>query len=210
MKMNKTAIILLAFFMILGISFLAYYYTTMKSVPKRLNYYGNPGHKVSDFSFTNQEGKTITNKELDSKIYAVEYFFTTCEGICPKLNENMSKVYSTFRGQKDIAILSHTVHPEVDSVKQLKRYSLKFDADPEQWIFLTGNKQELYNMAINSYLVAAVEDTTKKEILPDFIHSKYFVLVDKEKCIRGLYDGTNTRAVQQLIGDIKVLRKEYE
>jgi len=87
---------------------------------------------------------------------------------------------------------------------------LKFDADPAQWMFVTGDKHRLYEMAINSYLVAAVDDTTKKQILPDFIHTKYFVLVDKEKHIRGIYDGTEDGSVNQLIGDIKVLRKEYD
>ncbi len=211
MKKNQTVIILVAFFMLLGIGFLGYYYYAMMSVPKRLNYYGNDvGHTVAPFSFTNQDGKTITNKDLDGKIYVVEFFFTTCQGICPKLNDNMAKVYAQFRGQSDIAFLSHTVNPSVDTVAQLKAYSLKFDADPNQWMFLTGDKHELYNMAINSYLVAAVDDTTKKEILPDFIHTKYFVLVDKEKHVRGSYDGTDAGSVQQLIGDIKVLRKEYE
>jgi protein SCO1/2 len=210
MKINKTAIFLISFFMLLGIAFLGYYYATMKSVPKRLTYYGNPGHTVSSFSFLNQDGKIITDKDLNGKMYVVEYFFTTCKGICPKLNENMSKVYTQFRGQQDIAFLSHTVDPWTDTVEQLKRYSLQFDADPAQWIFLTGEKDSLYDMAINSYLVAAVDDTTKKEILPDFIHTKYFVLVDKEKHIRGIYDGTNDGSVQQLIGDIKTLRKEYK
>lgn len=196
--------------MLLGIAFLGYYYTTYMNAPKRLNYYGNPGHKVGHFSFVDQEGKTITEKDLDGKIYVVEYFFTTCKGICPKLNENMSKVYTMYRGQNDIGFLSHTVNPENDSVKQLKEYSLKYDADPNQWHFVTGDKHELYDMAVNNYLVAAVDDTTKKEILPDFIHTKYFVLVDKEKHIRGTYDGTDDGSVNQLIGDIKLLRKEYE
>lgn len=210
MKMNKTALFLIAFFMVLGCAFLGYYYFTMKSVPKRLNYYGNPGHTVGPFSFINQEGKTITEKDLQDKIYVVEYFFTTCKGICPKLNENMSKVYAAYRGQNDIMILSHTVDPMTDSVDVMKKYSLKYEADPAQWMFLTGNKHDLYSMAINSYLVSAVEDTTNKEILPDFIHTQYFVLVDKEKHIRGTYDGTDDAAVQKLIGDIQVLRKEYE
>ena len=210
MKINKTALILIIFFMLLGIAFLGYYYKTMINQPKQLNYFGNPGHKVHPFSFTNQDGKIITEKDLAGKMYVVEYFFTTCKGICPKLNENMAKVYKQFRGQNDIAFVSHTVNPETDSATQLKAYSLKFDADPMQWIFLTGDKHALYDMAINSYLVAAVDDTSKKEILPDFIHTKYFVLVDKEKHIRGTYDGTNDGSVQQLIGDIKMLRKEYE
>lgn len=195
--------------MLLGVAFLSYYYFEYKQIPKRLPTYGNPGHHVEDFSFTNQDGKTITNKDLDGKIYVVEYFFTTCEGICPKMNDNMAKVYEAFRGQNDVAILSHTVDPETDTVEQLKRYSLKFDADASQWNFVTGPKAALYNMAINSYLVTAVEDTNHKEVLPDFIHSEKFVLVDKEKHIRGSYDGTNASDVKKLISDILELRKEY-
>lgn len=122
----------------------------------------------------------------------------------------MAKVYQTFRGQNDVAILSHTVDPETDTVEQLKRYSLKFDADPKQWSFVTGDKMELYKMAINSYLVTAVEDTTQKDVMPNFIHSEKFVLVDKEKHIRGTYDGTSATAVKQLIDDIVELKKEYE
>jgi protein SCO1/2 len=209
MQKNKAAIILISFFMVLGIAFLSYYYVTFMNQPKRLKYYGNPGHKVESFSFTNQLGKVSTEKDVEGKIYAVEYFFTTCKGICPKLNDNMSKVYAAFRGQSDFAILSHTVHPEVDTAEQLYRYALTYDADPKQWLFLTGPRQELYSMAINSYLVAAVEDTTKKEILPDFIHTKYFVLVDKEKHIRGIYDGTDPATVQKMISDVQTLRKEY-
>jgi protein SCO1/2 len=125
------------------------------------------------------------------------------------MNDNMAKVYQAFRGQNDIAILSHTVDPETDTVEQLKRYSLKYDADASQWNFVTGDKQALYDMAINSYLVSAVEDTTQKNILPDFIHSEKFVLIDKEKHIRGIYDGTNAGDVKKLIDDIIELRKEY-
>ncbi|MCC7031160.1 MAG: SCO family protein [Chitinophagaceae bacterium] len=119
-------------------------------------------------------------------------------------------MYQTFRGQPDVALLSHTVDPETDTVEQLKRYSLKFDADPSQWNFVTGDKMELYKMAINSYLVTAVEDTTQKDVMPDFIHSEKFVLIDKEKHIRGSYDGTKENEVKKLIEDIKELRKEYE
>ena len=207
--MKRNSLIILVFFMLLGVAFLSYYYFEYKQIPKRLPTYGNPGHHVEDFSFTNQDGKTITNKDLDGKIYVVEYFFTTCEGICPKMNDNMAKVYEAFRGQNDVAILSHTVDPETDTVEQLKRYSLKFDADASQWNFVTGPKAALYNMAINSYLVTAVEDTNHKEVLPDFIHSEKFVLVDKEKHIRGSYDGTNASDVKKLISDILELRKEY-
>ena len=171
--------------------------------------YGNPGHKVAPFTFTNQDGQPFTEKNMEGKIYVVEYFFTTCEGICPKMNDNMVSVFQAYRGQNDVAILSHTVDPETDTVEQLKRYALKYDADPAQWNFVTGDKQALYSMAINSYLVTAVEDTTQKDIMPDFIHSEKFVLVDKEKHIRGVYDGTQKGEVDKLIKDIAELRKEY-
>ncbi|HQW47034.1 MAG TPA: SCO family protein [Chitinophagaceae bacterium] len=207
---NKTSLFLLVFFMLLGIAFLGFYYFQYKQVPKHLPTYGNPGHHVEPFTFINQDGMPVTEKDFEGKIYVVEYFFTTCEGICPKMNDNMAKVYQTFRGQNDVAILSHTVDPETDTVEQLKRYSLKFDADPKQWSFVTGDKMELYKMAINSYLVTAVEDTTQKDVMPDFIHSEKFVLVDKEKHIRGTYDGTSATAVKQLIDDIVELKKEYE
>jgi len=210
MKVNNVAIILITFFMLLGMAFLGYYYFTYKQHPRRLTTYGNPGHRVGPFSFTNQEGKTITEKDLEGKIYVTEYFFTTCQGICPKMNDQMARVYQAYRGQSDVAILSHTVDPETDTVEQMKRYSMKFEADPTQWFFLTGDKQALYSMAINGYLVAAVEDTTQKDILPDFIHSEKFVLVDKEKHIRGIYDGTQAPEVDKLIKDIAELRKEYQ
>lgn len=206
---NKTAVFLLVFFMILGISFLGYYYKVMREHPKKLSTYGNPGHTVKPFSFINQDGKVVTNKDFDGKIYVVEYFFTTCEGICPKMNENMAKVYQAFRGQNDVAILSHTVDPETDTVEQLKRYSMKFDADPNQWVFVTGNKDSLYKMAIKSYIVPVTEDTTNTDVLPDFIHTEKFILVDKEKHIRGIYDGTNEGDVKKLIVDINTLQSEY-
>ena len=206
---NKTATFLLVFFMLLGMGFLGYYYKVMREHPKKLSTYGNPGHTVKPFSFINQDGKVITDKDFTNKIYVVEYFFTTCEGICPKMNENMAKVYQAFRGQNDVAILSHTVDPETDTVEQLKRYSMKFDADPNQWVFVTGNKDSLYKMAIKSYIVPVTEDTTNTDVLPDFIHTEKFILVDKEKHIRGIYDGTNEGDVKKLIVDISTLQSEY-
>lgn len=195
--------------MLLGMGFLGYYYKVMREHPKKLSTYGNPGHTVKPFSFINQDGKVVTDKDFTNKIYVVEYFFTTCEGICPKMNENMAKVYQAFRGQNDVAILSHTVDPETDTVEQLKRYSMKFDADPNQWVFVTGNKDSLYKMAIKSYIVPVTEDTTNTDVLPDFIHTEKFILVDKEKHIRGIYDGTNEGDVKKLIVDISTLQSEY-
>ncbi len=206
---NKTTIFLLVFFMALSTAFLAYYYFAYQHAPKRLPIYGNPGHHVEQFSFTDQDGKTITEKDMDGKIYVTEFFFSTCEGICPKMNENMTLIAQEFRGQNDIAILSHTVKPEEDSVARLKEYSLKFDTDPNQWHFLTGPRDDLYKMAINSYLVPVDIDSSDKNKLPEFIHSERFVLVDKEKQVRGAYDGTKVADVKRLIEDIKELRKEY-
>lgn len=196
--------------MLLSIGFLGYYYYAYKQQPRRLTTYGNPGHKVKPFSFTNQDGQVVTEKDVEGKIYLVEYFFSTCEGICPKMNDNMAKLYRMYRGQPDIAFLSHTVDPETDTVAQLKKYSLQFEAEAPQWQFLTGSKTDLYRQAIESYLVTAVEDTTKKDILPDFIHSEKFVLIDKEKQIRGVYDGTKEEAIKKIEKDLIELRKEYK
>jgi protein SCO1/2 len=207
--MNKTALFLITFFMLLGIVFLGYYYYTFKQHPKHLTVYGNPGHVVRQFSFINQEGQTITEQNLKDKIYVVEYFFTTCQGICPKMNDNMVAVYQAFRNDNDFMILSHTVDPEVDTVAQLKRYAQKYDADPTRWMFLTGNKDSLYKMAIDDYLIP-IADSTVEKINPTFIHTQKFVLIDKEKKVRGFYDGTDPASVKKLIQDINELKKDYE
>lgn len=210
MQKKKTVAFLLTFFILLSAAFMAYYYKTTRETPKVLPVIGNPGHTIEPFSFTNQDGKTITDKDVAGKVFVVEYFFTTCKGICPKMNENMTKVYQTFRGNKDLLILSHTVDPIKDTVAAMKAYSLRFDADPNQWIFLTGDKKELYDRARYSYLVTAADDTATVDIQSDFIHTNRFVLVDRTGHIRGTYDGTNMGDVNQLIGDIKTLMAEKE
>lgn len=210
MKKNKIAIILISFFIILAAVFMTYFYKVTREQPKTLKVIGNPGHKVKPFAFTNQEGKTITNADVEGKIYVVEYFFTTCKGICPRMNENMSKVYTAYRGKNDVMILSHTVDPLKDTVGAMKAYSLRFDADPKQWEFLTGSKKELYDMARYSYLVTAADDTAITDIESDFIHTDRFVLVDRGGRIRGQYKGTDIGEVNQLIGDIGELLKEKE
>jgi protein SCO1/2 len=194
--------------MLLGIGFLTYYYKVMKEHPRRLPVLGEPGQKVMPFSFTNQDGKIVTEHDMEGKIYVAEFFFSTCEGICPTMNENMTAVYQAYRGQEDFAILSHTVKPEEDTIEQLKRYSLKYEADGKQWMFLTGNQDSLYRMAIYSYIIP-VEEKLDPNGVPAFIHSENFILVDKEKKLRGVYDGTNKEAVAKLIKDIAELRKEY-
>lgn len=207
MKNRKTTIFLISFFIILAAVFMTYFYKITRETPPTLPVLGNPGHKVGNFSFTNQEGKTITQDDLKGKIRVVEYFFTTCKGICPKMNENMVKVYEAFKGNDDVKILSHTVDPKKDTVQAMKEYSLRFDADPKQWMFLTGDKKKLYDMARYDYLVTAA-DSSATDIAADFIHTDRFVLVDRDGRVRGTYTGTDMGSVNQLIGDIKVLLQE--
>lgn len=211
MKKNKTSIFLIVFFLILATAFVTYSLKYLKKPDTLPVISANTGHKVKDFSFVNQEGDTITLDDVKGKIYVVEYFFTTCKGICPKMNENMSTVYEAFRGNDQVKILSHTVDPKKDTVEAMKAYSLRFEADPEQWMFLTGDKKELYDIARYSYLVSASDESETVDIQSDFIHTDRFVLVDQDGYLRGrFYTGTDPEEVQQLIGDIKTLLKEKE
>ena len=165
-------------------------------------------HTVSQFSFLNQEGKVITNEYIKGKICVVSYFFATCKGICPQMNENMDLVYKAFNGNENVVLLSHTVDPKKDSVGALKAYSKRYDANPVQWMFLTGDKKKLYDMARYSYLISAGDDTTGLGIDCDFIHDQQFTLVDGYGRIRGIYDGLNKKQIDSLIGDIKRLLNE--
>lgn len=210
MKNNKTTVFLVAFFIVLAAVFMTYYYRVTRETPPTLPVQGNPGHVVDTFAFYNQDGQIITNEDVDGKIRVVEYFFTTCKGICPKMNENLSKVYKAYRGNKEVLFLSHTVDPKKDTVGAMKAYSLRFDADPQQWIFLTGNKQQLYDKARYSYLINAEDDTSGVSIDKDFIHDNHYVLIDRDGRIRGFYDGLQDKEVKQLITDIGVLLKEEE
>ncbi|MBA3971087.1 MAG: SCO family protein [Bacteroidetes bacterium] len=164
-------------------------------------------HTIQPFSFINQDGKAITDKDYEGKIYVADYFFTTCKSICPKMTTEFIRVQRKFEYTKGLVqLLSHTVDPENDSVPVLKAYSKMVHADSTTWNFVTGDKKELYDMARYSYLLNAMEGDGGPE---DFIHSELFVLVDKEKHIRGIYDGTNIKAVNNLIDDVKVLIAEY-
>ena len=210
MKPNKTGLFLLCFFMLLGIAFLGYFYkVSHQEKPSALPIIGNDeNHHIAPFSFVNQDGKTITNADVKGKICVVEYFFSTCKGMCPKMNEDMVSVYKAFLGNKNVLILSHTVDPLKDTVQALKAYSLRFDADPNQWMFLTGDKKQLYDMARYSYLISADDDTAGISIDKDFIHDKHYVLVDGYGRVRGFYDGLSKTDITKLIGDINVLLKE--
>jgi protein SCO1/2 len=170
------------------------------------------GHTIGDFSFTNQLGEQITQEDTKGKIYVADFFFTTCGGICPKMTKQLQRVQAEFSGDSNLKILSHTVFPSYDTVEVMKAYAERFEADPEQWWFLTGSKKDLYLMARKSYLVVPDEndDSFEHGNESDFIHTENFVLVDPDRRIRGMYDGTDPDQVSELIKDIYDLKREYK
>jgi protein SCO1/2 len=162
---------------------------------------------VPSFSFDNQEGHSITDKDLTGKVYVAEYFFTTCKGICPKMNINMKKLSGDYAGETNFRILSYTVDPETDSVGRMKHYADSLGADPNRWWFLTGRKDSLYHLARNGYLL----DDPKNNALninEQFLHTQFVALVDKSGRVRKIYDGLKQEELDQLEKDIEVLLKE--
>lgn len=166
---------------------------------------------VQPFAFTDQNGHQVTDKDFAGKVYVTEYFFTTCKGICPKMNANMKKVFEKFKDQKDFAILSHTSMPETDSVPLMKAYEEKMiGKNPNfaaRWYFVTGTKDSLYKMARQSYLL----DNNKNNIVnirDHFIHTQFFALVDKEMRVRGIYDGLQQDEIERLDKEIEKLLSE--
>lgn len=186
---------------------------------------------VKEFSFTDQNGKAIANRDVDGKVYVAEYFFTTCKSICPRMNANMRRVYDMFKDNPDFMIVSHTCMPETDSVTVLKNYeakmltgkliqkpdgSYRLEEDSiapnlslnKTWHFVTGDKRQLYNMARHSYIIDNNKKDTLQNIADEFIHTQLFSLVDKQQRVRGIYDGLKEDEVQKMLKDIKALLKE--
>lgn len=164
-------------------------------------------HMIPRFSFTNQYGKTISNKDTEGKIYVADFIFTTCQTICPKMSTQMSGLQEKTKEMEDVIFLSHTVDPENDSVPVLLDYAKKMGARENKWHFLTGNKTELYEIARKGYLVTAMEGDGGPD---DFIHSEKFLLIDKKGRIRGFYDGTDPKEIKRLTDEIKVLKFEEQ
>ena len=162
-------------------------------------------HKISDFKLTNQNGKEITQANYKDKIYVADFFFTTCQDICPVMTKNMYKLQEELKNDNEILLLSHTVIPEFDTVEQLKQYAIENKVDDAKWNLVTGDKKQIYELARKSYL--AVEDSNFNEF--DMIHTENFMLIDKEKQIRGFYDGTNSEEINQLLKDIEILKQSY-
>lgn len=164
------------------------------------------GHKIGNFSLLDQDSNMFTDKQLKGKVYVAEYFFTTCKTICPKMNGQMCRVQEAMLGEKDFAIVSFTVDPETDTPAQLKKYALMHKADPKKWHFLTGSKDQLYKLARKSFFVLKPAETANQgDVGSDFIHTNNFVLVDKQRRIRGYYDGTSETDVDRLIKDTETL-----
>jgi protein SCO1/2 len=162
-------------------------------------------HTIADFSFTNQNGKTVTQKDYEGKIYVADFFFTTCGSICPIMTTNMIDVQKAFADNPKVMILSHTVTPETDSVPVLKKYALEKGVIDSKWNLVTGDKKDIYSMARKSYLAVKLG---KPEELYDMVHTENFVLVDAERRVRGFYDGTKKEEVKKLIEDIQWLLTE--
>lgn len=160
-------------------------------------------HTISDFSLINQNGDTITEAFYDDKIYVADFFFTTCQSICPIMTKNMKEVQDKLINDKEILLLSHSVTPEIDSVEQLKRYAISNQINDDKWNLVTGDKKQIYNLARKSYL--AVEDDPLGNY--DMIHTENFILIDKKKQIRGFYDGTLGSEIIRLLDDIEILKK---
>jgi len=173
---------------------------------KELPYLGEPGHVAGDFSFINQQGKEITAADVQGKVTVVEYFFTSCPGICKVMNHNLQKVYAAYEQDSLFTILSHSVDPEKDSVPVLAAYAAGMQVKPENWQFLTGDKYLLYHTARTDYLLSVEEAGVATGSAEDFIHTQYVALLDKERRIRGFYDATDSTSIERLIDDIAQLQ----
>jgi len=163
---------------------------------------------VKPFSFQNQDNVVFTNRDMIGKVSVVEYFFTTCKGICPKMNTNMQSIYQQYKNEPNFLIVSHTCNPETDSVFRLKKYSDSLKLDNKKWVFLTGKKDSLYLQARNSYLLDDPKNSLEK-IEDQFIHTQFFALVDKNGQVRGqIYDALKPQELNKLKEDIEKLLKE--
>lgn len=170
-------------------------------VDSTVQHIGND-HKIADFAFTNQNGKIITQKDYEGKIYVADFFFTTCQTICPKMTSNMVEIQNAFLNNPKVMLLSHSVLPDIDSVSVLKKYAIEKGVVDAKWNLVTGDKKEIYGIARKSYLAVKTGSPTE---LYDMVHTENFILVDEKRRVRGFYDGTKTEDINRLIEDVKWL-----
>ena len=159
-----------------------------------------------DFKLINQNGKVVTNIDYDNKIYVADFFFTTCPTICPIMTDNMVKIQNKILDDPNILLLSHSVTPKIDSVEQLKKYSVEKGVVDSKWNLVTGNKKQIYDLARKSYLCVKTDGDGGPY---DMIHTENFILIDPDRRIRGFYDGTDNKEIKKLIKDISILKEEY-
>lgn len=219
LKKLKTLLIVLAILSVLLITLFYFALKPKKSLPIYTPSMVNPElvdttvqhvankHFIADFAFTNQDGKSITSKDYEGKIYVADFFFTTCKSICPIMADNMVWLQEKIKNNPKVLLLSHSVTPEIDSVSVLKAYATRKGAIPGKWNLVTGKKEEIYYIARKSYLAVK---TGKPEELYDMVHTENFVLVDDQKRVRGFYDGTKREEVERLLEDILFLCENKE
>ncbi|KAA0989291.1 SCO family protein [Dyadobacter aurulentus] len=164
-------------------------------------------HTIPAFSFVNQDGDTISEEIVKGKIYVTDFFFTTCPTICPVMKRQMTKIYNQYKGNPEFMILSHSIDPEHDTPQVLNKYAKDLGVEGNQWQFLTGEKEKIYDIGQKKYMAVVQEDSAAAG---GFLHSGAFILVDKEKHVRGMYDGTTEEGTEKLMKDIAKLLKEYE
>ena len=203
-------------FIILGVSSIYFLTSQKRKLPVYNPYDVNPklvdskiqhvkkGHKIADFNLINQNGKVITQKDYDNKIYVADFFFTRCTTICPIMSTHMADLQKEFKNNDDIKFLSMSVTPVMDSVSVLKAYAKTKGAIDTKWNLTTGDKKHIYQLARKSFMAVLDEGDGG---IQDFIHTEQFILVDKKKQIRGFYDGTSSEDIQRLIDDIKLLNE---
>lgn len=202
--MSKKRLLYIGFFVALALIF---YFVLTLVIPGFGKVKSPPVSFVKPFSFTNQDGNKVTEKDVNGKVYVAEYFFTHCEGICPIMNNNMRLVYDQFKNDSNFLILSHTCDPDRDSVGQMKYYADSMKVDTKRWIFLTGEKQKLYDAARVSYTIDDPANNLKS-IDDQFIHSQFWALVDKKGDVIKIYDGLKESEVKSLIKAARRLLKE--
>ena len=162
---------------------------------------------IPDFNFMNQDSVMISNQTLQNSIYVADFFFTSCPSICPIMSKNMLDVYNKYKGNEEVKFLSHTIDPKHDTIPVLKKYATKLGVDSKQWNFVYGDRESVYKIAKDGYMNFAAEDVKAPG---GITHSGYFLLIDKEKRVRGAYDGTQELQVKQLMEDMEVLLNEYK
>jgi protein SCO1 len=202
--MSRKTIFYIIFFSLLVVAF---YVVLVKVIPGFTKSKLPPISYVQPFSFTNQDGKIVTQKDVEGKVYLANYFFTTCKSICPRMNNEVKKVYEHFKTEKDFLILSHTSDPATDSAAKLKKYADSIGVTTQNWIFLTGRKDSLYRQARLSYRIDDPNNNVKN-IDDDFLHTQFLALVNKKGEVVKIYDGLRQAEITELIKDAEKLLRE--